>query len=122
MIDFAAVQNSVKELKSQLAARKIDEKSFEDQLLELITIAEDGHYWMYGHESEKWFRHDGYKWVSDNPNRIIALRKERKNAASNSPGAHNFELEKFSVSWSWFAVSLLILIGIGWIVYFSSIG
>jgi hypothetical protein len=57
MIDFTAVQNSVKTLKNQLETNQIDEEAFEEHLLTLIDVAEDGHYWMYGHESERWFRH-----------------------------------------------------------------
>ena len=71
MINFGNVENSVRSLKKRVAANQIDDKVFEDRLLELIDIAEDGYYWMYGHESERWFRHDGQKWVPDDPDRIL---------------------------------------------------
>jgi len=121
MIDFTAVQNSVRALKNQLETNQIDEKIFEDHLLTLIDVAEDGHYWMYGHESERWFRHDGKKWVPANPHNILAQRQNNP-AASNQIGHHHSDLEDLSLNWSWFVASLIIIIGIGWLVYFSSLG
>lgn len=121
MIDFAAVQNSVKTLKNQLETNQIDEETFEEHLLTLIDVAEDGHYWMYGHESERWFRHDGQKWVPANPYKILAQRQNSP-AADNQDGRQHNDLEDFSTNWSWFIASLIIIGGIGWLVYVSSLG
>ena len=48
MIKFGEVQNSVKALKEQVAADQLDDKVFEDRLLELVDVAEDGYYWILG--------------------------------------------------------------------------
>jgi hypothetical protein len=122
MIDFTAVQDSVRALKKQLETNQIDEKTFEDHLLALIDVAEDGHYWMYGHESERWFRHDGQKWVPANPDRMVVQRQN--NPAPNSQaGKHSNDLEDISsLDWSWFIASIIIITGIGWLIYFSSLG
>ncbi len=109
MIDFSAVEKSVQQLKNQLATGKIDERNFEDQLLEMVDKAEDGYYWMFGHESEQWFRHDGHKWVVDNPAKIKARSLGQKPAVNLA-----------EINWGWFVASLLLLIVISWIVYTAS--
>jgi hypothetical protein len=116
MINFGNVENSVRILKKQVATNQIDDKVFEDRLLELIDIAEDGCYWMYGHESERWFRHDGQKWVPDDPDRILALRAQTD---SNTDIGQD-PVEEIPVNWTWFTVSLASLAIIGGIVYVSS--
>ncbi len=121
MIDFTKVQNSVKALKDQLAANQIDEKTFEDRLLDLIDIAEDGHYWMFGHVSEQWFRHNGQTWVPDDPQKILTIRSQ----PSDDPAAFNPvepTAESQDFSWTWFMVSLVVIIIIGVIVYSSGLG
>jgi hypothetical protein len=115
MINFGYVENSVRTLKNQVATNQIDEKVFEDRLLELIDIAEDGYYWMYGHESERWFRHDGQQWVPDDPDRIVALR-----AQTNEANVSQNIAEEIPVNWTWITVSLASLAVIGGIVYISS--
>jgi hypothetical protein len=117
MIDFGNVEISVRSLKKQVAASQIDDKVFEDRLLELIDIAEDGYYWMYGHESERWFRHDGQKWVPDDPDRILALRTQ---TASNANAGQD-NAKEIPVNWTWITVSLVSMIIIGGIVYVSSL-
>lgn len=116
MINFGNVENSVKTLKKQVAANQIDEKVFEDRLLELIDIAEDGYYWMYGHESERWFRHDGQKWVPDNPDRILALRAQ----TDSNPNPGQDVVQEIPVNWTWITVSLVALAVTGAVVYISS--
>ena len=123
MIDFLEVQDSVKELKKQLTGGQIDEKSFEDHLLEMIDIAEDGYYWMYGHESEKWFRHDGKKWLPDDPAKVMTLRSEANAAsAGHSATEPNTESGEHPVNAGWLVTGIAIISAIGWIVYSSSLG
>jgi len=100
MIDFAKVQASVETLKQQLAARQIDDKTFEDRLLDLIDLAEDGHYWMFGHESNRWFRHDGRQWQPADPPQLLAAQTSRQ-AEPAEPAE--------PVDWGWLAASLLLL-------------
>ena len=121
MIDFSEVQNSVRALKEQLATDQIDEKTFEDHLLELIDLAEDGYYWMYDHESEQWFRHDGQDWVVDNPDRILAQRAQAKSAANYDTEFEPDALEELPVNPVWFTVSLAVLVFIGAIIYVSTL-
>lgn len=120
MIDFLEVQDSVRELKGQLAARQIDERAFEDRLLEMIDQAEDGYYWMFGHKSERWFRHDGQKWIPADPSEILAIRSNDVRGRSNVEQIN--ALEDLPVNWNWFIISLLLIFGIGWIVYWSTLG
>ena len=115
MINFGEVKNSVRALKEQVAAEQLDDKVFEDRLLELIDIAEDGYYWMYGHESERWFRHDGQNWVPDDPTRILALRDQE----DHTDNGQDVDKE-IPVNSTWFIVSLAALAVIGGIVYLSS--
>jgi hypothetical protein len=116
MIDFGNVENLVRILKKQVVTNQIDDKVFEDRLLELIDIAEDGYYWMYGHESERWFRHDGEEWVPDDPDRILTLRAQTASNANVSGDV----FEEIPVNWTWTTVSLASVAIIGFIVYVSS--
>lgn len=116
MINFGNVEDSVRNLKKQVVTNQIDEKVFEDRLLELIDIAEDGYYWMYGHESERWFRHDGQNWVPDDPERILALRAQSNFNADLGPDV----VEEIPVNWTWITMSLATLAATGVIVYVSS--
>lgn len=126
MIKFPEVERSVRELKQQLAEGIIDEKTFEDRLLEMIDVAEDGHYWMFGHKSEKWFRHDGTKWVLEDPDKRLSLILRQNNSPSELSWAnHNSTLsprqqfEGIELNWGWFLISLMMLAVIGGCVYYS---
>ena len=77
MIDFAAVEASVADLKKQLNQGEITQETFEQQMLTLIDVAEDGHYWMYGHKTGQWYRHTGDQWVAGNPDDIEAFEDNR---------------------------------------------
>lgn len=120
MIDFAKVQKSVKELKGQLVAGQIDEKTLEDRLLELIDVAEDGYYWMFGHQSEQWFRHDGQRWIPADPNKIETSPRSQNPIDPDDDLIQNSAMENVPVNATWFLISLAVLGVIGWIVYISS--
>lgn len=120
MIDFVEVQKSVKELKRQLAAGQIDEQTFEDRLLELIDVAEDGYYWMFGHESGQWFRHDGQQWLSDDPENILKHSQSNNPVSQDGELKYGSDLDEFPVNPIWLGVSLAILVVIGGIVYVTS--
>lgn len=127
MIDFIYVEQAVKELKQQLVSGKLDEKTFEDRLLEMIDIAEDGHYWMFGHKSEQWFRHDGEKWVPENPYsrlaraaRVKLYPQEPLPGSNDGQWSHRPETADGNPGWGWFVASLILLAVIGVIVYNST--
>jgi hypothetical protein len=92
----------------------------------MIDVAEDGHYWMFGHKSEKWFRHDGTKWVLEDPDKCLSLilrqnisLSELSSANHNSALFHRQQSEGVDLNWSWFLISLIILAVIGGFVYYS---
>ena len=116
MIDFTHVEQSVAELKLQLTQNQLDERSFEEHLLELIDVAEDGYYWMYGHESEQWYRHNGENWMPANPAQILAAR------ANPVPTETGLPPDKTVIGWVWFSAALGILIFIGATVYLAGLG
>ena len=130
MINFSEVEKTVRELKQQLADGKIDEKTFEEQLLEMIDVAEDGHYWMFGHNSEQWFRHDGSQWILANPDERLATIVQKpltKSAAHSSshPGMNGRNGEQAdndkAIDLGWFIISLIVLALIGGIVYYATL-
>jgi len=120
MIDFKYVEQTVRDLKTQLTRQQIDEKAFEDKLLTLIDVAEDGYYWMFGHESEQWYRHDGETWLPDDPQNITTRPTPPNNPGQTrstppvSPAAE-------PLSWVWFIISLILLAAVGSLVYNSAI-
>ena len=115
MINFAKVEASVQNLKAQFTAGHIDDKMFEDKLLELVDIASDGHYWMFGHETETWFRHDGEQWVRDVP--LQAQQFSRSSANGKTPVEADPDWR--TISPGWFLASLVIIAAIGGIIYYS---
>jgi hypothetical protein len=126
MINFSEVEKSVKELKKQLSAGEIDEQTLEDLLLDMIDVAEDGYYWMLGHESERWYRHDGEKWIPDDPGEIFVPLSEVDSAgvsalSSDVAPGQSLKAKWRSIKLGWFIISLIIMALIGAIVYSSAI-
>jgi hypothetical protein len=124
MINFSEVEKSVKELKKQLSAGEIDEQTLEDLLLDMIDVAEDGYYWMLGHESERWYRHDGEKWIPDDPGEIFVPLNEVDSAgisALSSDVDQSLKAKVRSIKWGWFIISLIIMAIIATIVYSSAL-
>jgi hypothetical protein len=113
MIDFTEVEKSVRNLNQQLNQGEIDEQTLEECLLDMIDMAEDGYYWMFGHETERWYRHDGEKWVLDYPGEMFVPLSDINEAESN------MQTKWQSVNLGWFIVSLIVIVIIGGIVYFS---
>lgn len=122
MINFSEVEQAVRALKKQLAAGQIDDETFEQNLLQLVDVAEDGYYWMFGHESERWFRHDGTHWQPDDPGKLSKNVSNPTMASSDfNHSEQNSNSEPIRVNWDWLIASLVIILAIGWIVYASSI-
>jgi len=114
MINFAEVEKTVRELKAQLARGDIDEKTLEKRLLDMIDMADDGYYWMFGHESERWYRHDGEKWLPDDPGEKYVSLTEIEVANPSLKGTLQ------SIDWGWFITSLIVILVIGGIIYMSA--
>lgn len=112
MIDFVQVEQSVRDLKKEFAEGYLDEKALEEQLLQLIEVAEDGHYWMFGHRTERWFRYNGKKWVLDHPSSISPDYAHL--GISNQPPS---TLTEYAVDWNEVVFSLFLIMAVGIIVY-----
>jgi len=133
MINFVEVEKSVRELKQQFADGQIDQSTFESRLLAMIDVAEDGYYWMFGHKSERWFRYDGGEWVAEDPEERLVFLYEQKQLYDSSPNKSQPHQDQEtaaepppepagqSIDLGWFVVSLILLVAIGWIVYYSSL-
>ncbi len=111
MINYTEVEQSVRTLKSQFVEGQIDEKTFEDHLLDMIDVGNDGHYWMFGHESETWYRHDGETWTPAQPTDTTAL--EASSAAT--------ETTWYNLDIGWFITSLVVIGAIGAIIYSATL-
>lgn len=114
MINFAEVEKTVHDLKGQFAAGEIDEKTFEDRLLGLVEMGQDGYYWMFGHESERWYRFDGERWVP-----AVSKTDEVAQPPTAAAGSTNQEADWLTLDVGWFMASLVVLAVIGGIVYMS---
>jgi hypothetical protein len=120
MINFLEVEQLVQTLKKQLAAGEIDQATFEARLMEMVDVAEDGYYWMFGHKTETWYRHDGRQWVADNPGELIAsFPHHSNNTHHHGEVANEPEPTWDSLEWGWFLVSLVVIGIIAWFVYAS---
>lgn len=128
MIDFTKVEKRVFELKAQFNEGKIDEKTFEDQLMELVDLANDGYYWMFGHESELWYRYDGEQWVPDTPDEVFVSIDDNLIASSRGKTTSrqalpppSAETDWYTINIGWFITSLVVIGAIGGIVYYSTL-
>ena len=129
MINFGKVEQSVRELKHQIATGEIDQETLKTRLLEMVDTAADGYYWMFGHESETWYQHDGQQWIPKDPGNLRLLSPQDDNNPDNdedisqlSPSSEqNLTSEWQSIDWAWFITSLIIIGLIAWIVFSSSL-
>lgn len=65
--EFKRVEDEFFKLKGQVAAGRITQAQFEEQLRGLIVQDAQGRHWMLGADSAKWYVHDGTDWVERNP-------------------------------------------------------
>lgn len=117
MIDFVKVEQSVKKLKDQVNNGEIDHQTFETRLVDMIDYAADGHYWMFGHKTRHWYRHDGTQWVLDDPGKLKKLTPS--NGATGSNPQQSLTNLWASVNWGWFVGSLVLLLLVATLVYTS---
>ena len=113
MINFLEVERTVKQLKQQVNQGKIDEHAFEEQLLTLIDEGEDGYYWMFGHETGRWYRHDGEQWVAHDPGEMFAPLEQV--LAQDS-----LETRWRAFNTGWFILALVLLAIIAVLVFYSA--
>jgi hypothetical protein len=114
MINFLEVEQSVKRLKRQHNRGEIDEKTLEESLLVLVDKAEDGYYWMLGHETGQWYRHDGEHWLPHNPGEMFVPLEQILPQDS-------FKDRWQSFSMAWFVVSLIVVALVAGLVFYSAL-
>ena len=130
MINFSKVEQSVRELKYQVATGKINQQTFEAHLMELVDIAPDGYYWMFGHQTEMWYQHDGQQWIAKDPGKLRLLIPQDKYTANPEPvepvhppappNEQTLSSAWRSINWAWLVVSLITLGLIASIIFSSS--
>ena len=108
MIDFIEVEQSVKTLKKQVDTGNIDETSFKAHLMDMVDVAEDGYYWMYGPKSGQWYRHDGTKWVPDSPGELMVALPANEDMSKNA-AEEDREFNWDSVDLNWFFIGVVLL-------------
>lgn len=64
---FQRAEDEFFKLKGQVAAGRITQAQFEEQLRALVVQDAQGRYWMLGADSGKWYVHDGTSWVERTP-------------------------------------------------------
>ncbi len=120
MIDFTQVEHSVKELKRQVSRGTIDQQTFETQMMAMVNYAADGHYWMLGYKSERWYWHDGIQWLPGDPDQLRLLNPTYKDPLSLYP-PQSLTLAWREVDWGWFIAGLILFGFIAVFVYTSSL-
>jgi len=117
MIDFVEVEKSVRALKKQVDAGQLNQSAFEAKLLDMIDVAGDGYYWMFGHVTEQWYRHDGRQWIPDNPGELLAPIPQKNHSSPHNQ--HSSPPPPVDVGW--FFISLTLLAVIFGVVYASAL-
>lgn len=113
MIDFIKVEKSVRALKKRVDAGQLTQSTFEAKLLDMIGVADDGFYWMFGHVTEQWYRHNGREWIVDNPGELLS-------PTPNHSVEHNPDTPPPPIDVGWFFLSLVLLGVIFSVVYASA--
>ena len=129
MINFTRVEYTVRDLKKQFAVGEIDQNTFQTRLMSLVDIAPDGYYWMFGHESEVWYRHNGQQWTQEDPGKLRMLESSERppiaeshiepNPSTLNTAHPNLIADWQTVEWNWFIISIVVVGLIGWVVYAS---
>ncbi len=64
---FEEVERKVKILRQQYQTGQLTREQFQAELRRLMILGDDGHWWMLGVESDRWYHYDGKAWVASNP-------------------------------------------------------
>jgi hypothetical protein len=67
MKKFKDVELKYNELKQQLEQAEINADDMKRELKRLMVLDDDGHYWMIGGKTGKWYRYDGTDWKIGEP-------------------------------------------------------
>ena len=129
MINFEKVEQSVRKLKHQVATGEIDQKTLKAHMMEMVDISADGYYWMFGHETETWYQHDGQQWIAKDPGNLRLLSPQDDDTADsdadNNPSSpssqHDLKSQWQSINWTWFVISLIVIGLIAWVIFSSSL-
>jgi hypothetical protein len=132
-MNYLAIEQQVRALKQQVAAGELEPQLFEARLLEMMAVGDDGYYWMFGHKSESWYRHDGQRWVPASPGELLISLDENGLGAKPSRTTnhqaisylHRPQPEIFEGEWGaeeggWFTASLAFLGFIAVVVYMAT--
>lgn len=65
-MNFHQLELEYRRLRAAYQAGEISAKSFEKQVNALMVV-DQGTRWMIGVNSGRWYRHDGNRWIEDNP-------------------------------------------------------
>jgi len=64
---FEVVERKVQVLRQRYEAGHLTRDELQNELRSLMILDDDGHWWMLGLESNKWYRYDGQTWVEAIP-------------------------------------------------------
>jgi membrane peptidoglycan carboxypeptidase len=64
---FEEVERKVKVLRARYQAGQLTRDQFQAELRRLMFLGDDGHWWMLGVESDRWYQYDGRTWTAANP-------------------------------------------------------
>ena len=129
MINFDKVERYVRKLKYQTTTGQIDQQTLKTRMMEMVDIAADGYYWMFGHESETWYQHDGQQWIPKDPGKLrllvpqddIVANDEDISLPAPTPLEQDLTSDWQVINWTWFLISLVVIALIAWIVFSSSL-
>ncbi len=66
---FARTESAFRQLKGQFDAGKLTEAEFKARLADLMLQDSQGHWWMIGYETGKWYINDDDRWTQAKPPR-----------------------------------------------------
>ncbi len=65
--EFKDLEVTFEELRKKFRNKDISRQEFIDQLKGLRLQDDEGHFWMIGAQSGKWYYYDGNNWIRSNP-------------------------------------------------------
>jgi len=65
--DFKDLEETFEELRRKFREKEISREEFIEQLKSLRLKDDEGHFWMIGAQSGKWYYYDGKNWIRSEP-------------------------------------------------------
>jgi len=65
--EFKDLEHIFEEFRRQFREKEISREEFINQLKELRLKDDEGHFWMIGAQSGKWYYYDGKNWIRSDP-------------------------------------------------------